>query len=280
MSNLFNLKKWLTVPDAASYLSLLFKEPVSEADMLRFALDGHVTLSVNFVNGTFARKGALVPKEEVQWITLPSIDGSTSIDVPNGIPLDDESMIVLPEKVERISGVWDLAMVGAEALDVEHEFQRLTEGPRVTGTNLEGPFVRDVDGVWCQLQERREEARSDSSRFYPAAGLPRDSVFVFRTSELTRFHTELSKEHDADRKASSELGRRSEGTYLRIIGGLLDLLLGTTVAGKPQSVFANQASIINALTVRHPGTPGISKATLEAKFSAARRQLISDRHPN
>jgi hypothetical protein len=43
-------KEWLTVPDAARHLSILFGEDVSEADVLQLALDGHLTLSVHFVN--------------------------------------------------------------------------------------------------------------------------------------------------------------------------------------------------------------------------------------
>lgn len=51
VSKLFKLKDWLTVEDAARHLSGVFSEPVSEADILRLALDRRLTLSVNFVNG-------------------------------------------------------------------------------------------------------------------------------------------------------------------------------------------------------------------------------------
>jgi hypothetical protein len=50
VKKLLKLKEWLTVPDAARHLSILFGEAVSEADVLRLALDGHLTLSVYFVN--------------------------------------------------------------------------------------------------------------------------------------------------------------------------------------------------------------------------------------
>ncbi len=61
MKKLLNLKHWLTVPDAARHLSMFFGEDVSEADILRLALDGHLTLSVNFVNHTTGRCGPVVP---------------------------------------------------------------------------------------------------------------------------------------------------------------------------------------------------------------------------
>ena len=44
------LKEWLTVPDAAKRLSVIFGEEVTEADVLRLALDGHLKLSIYFVN--------------------------------------------------------------------------------------------------------------------------------------------------------------------------------------------------------------------------------------
>ena len=54
---LWKLKEWLTVPEAARHLSIMFGEDVNEADVLRLALDGHLKLSINFVNGTSARRG-------------------------------------------------------------------------------------------------------------------------------------------------------------------------------------------------------------------------------
>ena len=64
-SKLFKLKKWLTVPDAARHLSILFDEEVSEADVLQLALDRHLKLSVNFVNNADAKCGAkFLPFEE------------------------------------------------------------------------------------------------------------------------------------------------------------------------------------------------------------------------
>jgi len=38
LKKLLKLKDWLTVPDAARHLSILFGEDVTEADVLRFGL--------------------------------------------------------------------------------------------------------------------------------------------------------------------------------------------------------------------------------------------------
>ena len=63
-SKLLNLREWLTVPDAARHLSNVFEEEVSEADILRLALDEHLKLSVYFVNHAHAIRGKVVSYEE------------------------------------------------------------------------------------------------------------------------------------------------------------------------------------------------------------------------
>jgi hypothetical protein len=59
LKKLLKLKEWLTVPDAARHLSILFGEDLSEADVLRLGLDGHLTLSVDFVNHAQAQCGKM-----------------------------------------------------------------------------------------------------------------------------------------------------------------------------------------------------------------------------
>ncbi len=59
MKTFLSLKKWLTVPETARRLAIIFGEEVSEADVLRLALDGHLRLSINFVNSTKALRDTL-----------------------------------------------------------------------------------------------------------------------------------------------------------------------------------------------------------------------------
>jgi hypothetical protein len=135
-------------------------------------------------------------------------------------------------------------MLGTECLDIEHEYQMLTNGPEITLTGLDGAFVEDEDGVIWQLQDmfdkefieaQQSEDRKKKSlefyaeslkkrisnneidekeaenlldqrkksnerpmayenKFYPAGGLPEDSVLVVRTRELRAFLNNLSSE--------------------------------------------------------------------------------------
>ena len=66
LKKLLKLMEWVTVPDAARYLSILFGEDVSEADVLRLALDGHLTLSVDFVNVATAQCGKTIPLADAE----------------------------------------------------------------------------------------------------------------------------------------------------------------------------------------------------------------------
>lgn len=56
-------------------------------------------------------------------------------------------------KVLTIRGVWDLPMLGAERIDVEHECQMLTKGPEITLVGIDGAFVEREDGMIFQVQE-------------------------------------------------------------------------------------------------------------------------------
>jgi hypothetical protein len=344
-SKLFNLKEWLTLDDAAKHLSIVFGEEVTRADVLRLALDKRLTLSVNFVNHAQARKGRITPIEQCGFRILPSLAANESAITTNlagntvsyseldeiapeigdaltrgelnlafaNILYQGKGVLVLDEAVASISGTWDLPMVGAEELDVEHSYQMETDGPSVTLSDFEGAFV-ERDNVVCQLQadfddnecvagskisgehledrvlkeklpkEKADELRADyknlrrklhdqwkrkpSSRYYPAAGLPADAVYVVRTASLRAFEQSV-----LDPSNNKPLGQREETTLLNITGGLLGLLLGRSPGGKPHSVFKSQAAIIDALIATYSGKPGMSKRTLEEKLAAARRFL-------
>lgn len=206
MSKLFKLKEWLTLPDAAKHLSIAFGEEVSEADVLRLALDGHLKLSVNFVNKARAKCGEVISIEDAQYWELPADLVASLPNIPEeakgkpvmvlkGLNIDDKRVLKLEDEVVSLDGVWDLPMIGAEQLDIEHEYQNLTGGPAVTLINLEGTFVEGATGQMCQLQDSfdpREISTPQGKKkldrsYYPAGALPQDAVIVVRTAALREF---------------------------------------------------------------------------------------------
>ena len=176
-SKLFKLKEWLTLPETTRYLSSLFDEEVSEADVLRLALDGHLKLSVHLPNPTNVIRGDVVSEEETIWqesklerhilertykAKFPEFDGDISKvkfatpTIMKSLNIDGKRFINLDEKVTAIKGVYDLPLFGGERLDIEHEYLVLTDGPDLVETllGLDGAFVSNLDGsVVYQIQE-------------------------------------------------------------------------------------------------------------------------------
>lgn len=158
MSKLFKLKKWLTLEEAANHIANLLGEPVSLADLYRLSLDGHLTLSVNFVNGAEARLGKRVKTEDVQFYLMENdLLTNEKLEIPYSVPINheiyvsDDDWISLDKKVVSIRDVWDLTMLGSEAIDIEFFYQQLTSGLEVTLVSLDGVFLKK-DEVIAQLQ--------------------------------------------------------------------------------------------------------------------------------
>lgn len=193
MSKLLKLKDWLTVPEAARHFSTLFGESVSEGDVLRLALDGRLTLSVYFVNAVYATRKKLVLWGEVE--TVPSLDGKRMVAL--GDFFDDEYALVNDDGDEdggaQIHGVFDLPMWSADRLSVERKYQRLTNGPEVTGASFCGVIVQADDGQYLKLLDNTsDESRPYAPRTYiPAYELPSDGVLVVRTTALQALSASL-----------------------------------------------------------------------------------------
>ena len=308
MSKLFKLKEWLAVPDAAQHLSGVFGEPVTEADVLRLGLDGHLKLSVNFVNHTNARLGIVVPLDRALVEFHPKEFGARAIvyvrqtdplpadllqdvqqgnvrGILSGMPLDapPTRVLELAHEVSTIRGVWDLPMIGAESLDVEHAFQQLTGGPEVTLMTLDGAFVESSDGTLAQLQDRFDSREmvamnkglterltaagakirpakdknarpaNDPNNYFPAGGIPPDAPLVVRTSALADFITRTAEtESGAEPKKEST---RERNTLLRLIGIMAHQKYSTnidepyTIAGHVERMAAELGIDISKQTI-------------------------------
>lgn len=180
MHKLINKMKWVTVLDAAKELSgSLENVDVTEADILRLSLDGHLKLSVNFVNPVKARRGRFIGFENSAWCELtPEMTAKLSnthpeykkeqkihtetSNFPPGqkitplgtLGLNDEVSITLDEAVIELHDVYDLLMIGNERKDIENKYQHLNGGPLVTVRGVEGIFVQKGSEIF-QLQEHR-----------------------------------------------------------------------------------------------------------------------------
>jgi len=152
-SKLFNLKKWLTLPEAARHLSVVFGETVTEADIMQLALDGHLKLSVNLVNNAHVKPGKVIHFDDeklveslMQGIYPDQLDWSANF--RSGKPMlinlriGENRYLKTEEKVVVIHGVWDLPMIGGERIYVQKKYHELTGGPYVELISLEGTYVQ------------------------------------------------------------------------------------------------------------------------------------------
>lgn len=194
MSKLFRLKKWLTLDEAADYLSGALQEPVSVPDLLRLAVDGHLVLSVNFVNGSTGNIGKKVDWKDARLMpfprSMPSMPTAQVAELLGTFPktasrqeqhewvmenraaCDSAEVILLfqgdtvadgilewdRENLTSIMGLWDLPSEGGSALDVEHLLQSYVDGPEVSKTCLNGTYVVSPDGEsYARLLEHFKE---------------------------------------------------------------------------------------------------------------------------
>ena len=124
-SDLWELRAWLTLKEAAEYLSSKTGLDVDESNILRLALDGKLQLSLNF----------LKPIEAIQY--------------REGAELEEHRT--------QIEGIWDLLVQGPVRLELENRY-RATCGlphvefdPREKPFDTEGAFVTGEEGVVYQL---------------------------------------------------------------------------------------------------------------------------------
>lgn len=275
MSKLFKLKEWVTVPDAAKRLSVTLGEEVTEADLLKLSLDGHLRLSVHFVNHATARYGRIGVPGKARYVDFPT-DMAAALKAKSpgeyqggytklrmGVTLQNGEVIDLEDEIVTLDGVYDLPMIGGERLGIEQKFQGLTDGPSVTLTSIDGAFV-EFGGVYYQLQEdyddneyqrgsladldklrmhiatkkldptkaeallnehkemRKKFLESRKSQpkkehYFPASGLPDDSVLVVRTDALIEFEQSLKGELD---NVDKPLSTTERNTLLKLVIGM------------------------------------------------------------
>lgn len=234
MKKKIRLKRWVSILEAATYLSTVLEENVTEADVLLMALDGHLELALQLPNGAYAKRLERVNEQEVEYITVPSLVGAGTVTFPKNGPLfkdkDGTFHQVLRDTIYQLENdLWALRIYGGARLDIEHRFHLLTGGPEVTLVNLDGDvFVDDTRGNLYQLYEHFEDNESfprdklktpynHTDNYYPAGGIPKDSVLVVLTSELARFEASLSETEAAQEKP---LGTTERTSLLTIIAAL------------------------------------------------------------
>jgi hypothetical protein len=219
-------RKWLTISEAVRYLAVAFGEDVTEADVLRYGLDGQLTLSVRFVNLAQAKR--YVKITDAEYVEMQEEENARAAARAAGLPepvFERRAPTPLEEECCRVvvlrDDVYDLPMVGQEKLDVEREYQQQTGGPKVALTASDGTFVDSEGGDRFQLQTADGPVKTDSLPYYlepgvtpyplreysPARGLPGDSRLVVRTAALAAF---MAQTRSLDSTEPTKNGEREQ----------------------------------------------------------------------
>ncbi|MCX2684631.1 hypothetical protein OO306_03595 [Pseudomonas sp. DCB_AW] len=92
---------------------------------------------------------------------------------------------------------------------------------------------------------------------------------VEEVATLTACNSELTARLEAQGIPSEA----SEGTHNMLVGTMLEVTLGKSKDGRVQSIYTSQSALVEEITRRFPGQPGLSKSTLDRRFADARRYL-------
>ncbi|CED72187.1 putative uncharacterized protein [Aliivibrio wodanis] len=172
MSKLFKLKSFFTLDEAIRYLSDSLEEPVSLSDIYRLAMDKHLTLSVRLINQAVAIKGQIVSGQDGDLVQLQTdLVTGEALDEPYSVCIDDDAIpidinkwFLIDGKVHVVDGVWDLVMIGMEALEIERLYQNEVNGPDPVVADAPGLYLKQGDMV-CRLQkesfDKTEETLTD-----------------------------------------------------------------------------------------------------------------------
>jgi len=273
MRKLFQLKRWLTVAEAAKHLSTIFGEEVSDADVLRLALDHRLTLSVVFIDGVRASVCKPIADGDIQYkeamfqsqtIKIP-IGGQITYG-PDGQTLQVQSDIFWLEDDEP----YELTMMGGERGDVERKYWQLAGGTREETTSLDGVFLSQgaigPDKMYFQLKGELPPGEAGDRLYYPIGCLPEDAFFVVTVASLLALESQVLAKNSTEGK---EFSPKERNTLLTIIGVLLELIQHH----KPGR--DSEAAVIQEMLLNYEDKTGIGKRTLEGKFAEAKRILRS-----
>ncbi len=229
MSKLLKLKKWLTLDEAANHISNVLGEPVTLADIYSFALEGHLVISVNFVNIVKAKKVTFIKKEDIKYKrvrpkNLPNMPEGGHFNVPiNAQQQISRNLWVesIDSQVVSLSGVWDLSMIGTEIFSIKQLYQQeISSNTEVKIPEAMSVYVKGAKESYelqllLTMEQYREQHNTplvngmrskilDCALAYPASRLDElDHELVVKVKEITRFIQSLEETPQEEKPLTS-----------------------------------------------------------------------------
>jgi len=251
MSKLIQLKRWLTVSEAAKHLSTIFGEDVTDADVLRLALDHRLTLSVVFIDGVRASVCKPIADGDIKYEEVMNLSQTGTIKLPiggqirygpDGGALQVQSDIFWLENDEP----YELTMMGGERGDVERKYWQLAGGTREETTSLDGVFLsqKTFGPAKTYFQLKAElPYETGGRRYYPIGCLPEDAFFVVAVASLLALESQVLAKNSTEGK---EISSKERNTLLTIIAVLCnEYKLDYTKPSKTAGLIQGMADFMN-----------------------------------
>ncbi len=159
MSKLDHLRTWLSLEESAGYLERMIGERVTIIDILRFALDGHLTLSINLQSPKLAKNVSICKLEmevaaqckEVyvynNWNLYIDETFSPNRPIDFAMPITND--------LTKLSGILDTPLLGIERVHAEGQYCACLGLPKPSGKQevMRGIIVYRAHLELFQLQE-------------------------------------------------------------------------------------------------------------------------------
>ena len=165
MKKIHELKAWFSFSNAAKYLSGVFDDDVTEADIVQLALEHRLKVALRVTGNVYSRGWAIKKKSDIEWENFEF--GGEDIKLPVGgsiyspsrqefdplglktdecLQRDDSKKVYLLE-----DGLWKLPMIGAARLQLEDYFQSLSGGKPQEMVSLSGIYVQGFTDKYHEL---------------------------------------------------------------------------------------------------------------------------------
>lgn len=149
------LKKWLTIDDAANYLSALFAEPVEPKDILQLALENHLKLSLNFTK--------IVDVMEVVISQFSETPSESSTDNFGQVNFEDKSYHVSTSpQLIKIDGLWDLKLFGSGEDYIKARLLNFLEVNSQVQNADSGIYIERDNKTYCLYEKHKDYDEKNS----------------------------------------------------------------------------------------------------------------------
>jgi hypothetical protein len=244
MSKLFQLRQWLSMSQASSYLTAAFGEEVTESDIFLLGLENRLTLSVRFPDAVPGRLAAEMSTENA----VKSGEACVVISKP-----ERTTTYMLGPTVKYYEGVFDLPMLGGEKFIVENASWGVDREVEYGVLNFDEIFFRTEKGRLIVLLKRNSTETvnaADTKGYSFSRELPVGWQFVIRTAALRGLLDVVAGEQmraskDARESVERPLHGRERRTLQAIIAALCkDLGYDISKHAKTAKMIQNTADLM------------------------------------